>query len=163
LIGAASAWHPSFPVEGTTAAGQNRRRRSMSIYSGSKRGWKDLNDVVQAIPQRAQPTPAVASTRLQDSNDWTPVRKARPAEYLLPLTEKWFDGFPPDRAPCALASQYPRVCNMIAVQWNDHHGAPELFQDLLNDRRGGRAGFPPAVRRDLHAVQEFWYTGALKL
>ena len=72
------------------------------------------------------------------------MRKARPAEHLLPLTEKWFDGFPPDRAPCALASQYPRVCNMIAVLWNDHRGAPELFEDLLTDRRGGRAGFPPA-------------------
>ena len=90
----------------------------MSIYSGSRRGWKDLNDVVQTLPHRTQPSAANASTPLQDSNDWTAVRKARPAEYLLPLTEKWFDGFPPDRAPCALASQYPRVCNMIAVQWN---------------------------------------------
>jgi hypothetical protein len=135
----------------------------MSIYSGSRRGWKDLNDVVQTIPRRAQPNAANASTHLQDSTDWTGVRKARPADHLLPLTEKWFDGFPPDRAPCALASQYPRVCNMIAVQWNDHRGAPELFEDLLTDRRGGRAGFPPAVRRDLHAVQEYWYSGALKL
>jgi hypothetical protein len=135
----------------------------MSIYSGSKRGWKDLNDVVQTLPQRGHSSAVDPSARLQDSTDWTGVRKARPAEYLLPLTEKWFDGFPPDRAPCALASQYPRVCNMIAVQWNDRRGAPDLFEELLTDRRGGRAGFPPAVRRDLHAVQEFWYSGALTL
>jgi len=136
----------------------------MSIYSGSRRGWKDLNDVVQPIPRRSsQATAPGTSSALHDVNDWTAVRKARPAEHLLPLTEKWFDGFPPDRAPCALASQYPRVCNMIAVLWNDHRGAPELFEDLLTDRRGGRAGFPPAVRRDLHGVQEFWYSGALKL
>lgn len=136
----------------------------MSIYSGSRRGWKDLNDVVQPIGRRDQQSPAVDhATALRDVNDWTPLRKARPAEHLLPLTEKWFDGFPADRAPCALASQYPRVCNMIAVLWNDHRGAPELFEDLLTDKRGGRAGFPPAVRRDLHAVQEYWYTGALKL
>lgn len=134
----------------------------MSIYSGSRRGWKDLNDVVQPIAKRMQPAAANTSA-LHDVNDWSAVRKARPAEHLLPLTEKWFDGFPPDRAPCALASQYPRVCNMIAVQWNDHRGAPQLFEDLLTDRRGGRAGFPPAVRRDLHAVQEYWYSGALKL
>ncbi len=135
----------------------------MSIYSGSRRGWKDLNDVVQAIPQRP-PTPAAgASTALRDSTDWSAVRKARPADYLLPLTEKWFDAFPPERAPCALASQYPRVCNMVAVQWNDHRGAPELFADLMTDRRGGRAGFPPAVRRDLQMVQEYWYSGNLKL
>ncbi|HKP66034.1 MAG TPA: hypothetical protein VJX31_05370 [Casimicrobiaceae bacterium] len=136
----------------------------MSIYSGSRRGWKDLNDVVQPIGRRDQQAPAANhATALRDVNDWTALRKARPAEHLLPLTEKWFDGFPSDRAPCALASQYPRVCNMIAVLWNDHRGAPELFEDLLTDKRGGRAGFPPAVRRDLHAVQEYWYTGALKL
>ena len=136
----------------------------MSIYSGSRRGWKDLNDVVQPVPRRPQGAVAAASSSaLKDANDWTSVRKARPADHLLPLTEKWFDGFPPDRAPCALASQYPRVCNMIAVLWNDHRSAPELFEDLLTDRRGGRAGFPPAVRRDLHAVQEYWYTGALKI
>ena len=135
----------------------------MSIYSGSRRGWKDLNDVVQTIPQRAQPSPASSPTRQEDSTDWASVRKARPAEHLLPLAEKWFDGFPSDRAPCALASQYPRICNMIAVLWNDHRGAPQLFEDLLTDRRGGRAGFPPAVRRDLHTVQEVWYRGLFKL
>ena len=134
----------------------------MSIYSGSRRGWKDLNDVVQPIAKRMQPAAANTSA-LHDVNDWSAVRKARPAEHLLPLTEKWFDGFPPERAPCALASQYPRICNLIAVHWNDHRGAPELFEDLLTDRRGGRAGFPPAVRRDLLAVQEHWYSGQLKL
>lgn len=134
----------------------------MSIYTG-KRGWKDLNDVVQTIPR---PHAAVAPQQGRadaGSTDWTSVRRARPAEYLLPLTEKWFDRFPPERAPCALASQYPRICNLIAVHWNDHRGAPELFEDLLTDRRGGRAGFPPAVRRDLLAVQEHWYSGQLKL
>ena len=133
----------------------------MSIYTGSTRGnWKDLNDVVQTVPRAqpaTQPRPESANT------DWTSVRKARPADYLLPLTEKWFDAFPPERAPCALASQYPRICNLIAVHWNDLRGAPELFEDLLTDRRGGRAGFPPAVRRDLVGVQEHWYSGQLKL
>jgi hypothetical protein len=134
----------------------------MSIYSGSRRGWKDLNDVVQAVP-RAQPAAGGPQRNLESAVDWTSVRKARPADYLLPLTEKWFDGFPPERAPCALATHYPRICNMIAVQWNDHRGAPELFEDLLTDKRGGRAGFPPLVRRDLLAVQEHWYSGQLKL
>lgn len=135
----------------------------MSIYSGSRRGWKDFTDVVQAIPARATPSRGAPSSALVDTTDWSSVRRARPAEHLLPLTEKWFDKFPSDRAPCALASQYPRVCNMIAVQWNDHRGAPELFEDLMTDRRGGRAGFPPAVRRDLQSVQEFWYSGQIAL
>ena len=131
----------------------------MSIYSTNRGGWRELNDVVQSVP-RAQP--AGAPQPKGDTTDWTSVRKAHPAEYLLPLTEKWFDAFPADRAPCALASQYPRVANMIAVQWRDHRGAPELFDDLLTDKRGGRAGFPPAVRRDLVMLQEYWYRGQLQ-
>ena len=137
----------------------------MSIYSTNRGGWRELNDVVQTVP-RAQPASSAQSgSGLQpkaDATDWTSVRKARPAEYLLPLTEKWFDAFPADKAPCALASQYPRVANMIAVQWRDHRGAPELFEDLLTDKRGGRAGFPPAVRRDLLMLQEYWYRGQLR-
>ena len=130
----------------------------MSIYSTNRGGWRQLNDVVQSVPRAHAPTPPPKA----ETTDWTSVRKARPAEYLLPLTEKWFDAFPPEQAPCALASQYPRVANMIAVQWRDHRGAPELFDDLLADKRGGRAGFPPAVRRDLLMLQECWYRGQLR-
>ena len=130
-----------------------------SIYGGSRGGWNSLNDVVQPL---SRPRDAEPQMR-RDAPDWSHYRKAKPADHLLPLTEKWFDMFPPDRAPCALASQYPRICNIIAAQWNDRRGAPELFEELLGDRRGGRAGFPPAVRRDLVMVQEAWYSGALKL
>ena len=70
---------------------------------------------------------------------------------------------PNDVAPCALASQFPRLVNLIVSQWNDHRNAPGLFEELLGDRRGGRAGFPPAVRRDLQNLQEFWYSGKLQL
>ena len=132
----------------------------MSIYSGSRRGWNDLNDVVQPLA-RARPSDGASPQALASSQDWSKIRKALPADYLLPLTEKWFDAFPPEKAPCALASQYPRICNLIAVQWNDHRGAPELFEELLTDRRGGRAGFPPAVQRDLLHLQEYWYSGQL--
>jgi len=89
------------------------------------------------------------------------MRKARPADHLLPQSEKWFDMLPVELAPCALASQFPRIVNLIVSQWNDHVHAPGLFEDLLGDRRGGRAGFPAAVRRDLLNLQEFWYSGKI--
>lgn|GEM_PF-1278706 len=132
---------------------------AVSIYGG-RRGWSDLNDVVQPIPRprMAEPPAALAHAR---TTDWSSVRKARPADYLLPLSEKWFDALPSEVAPCALASQYPRIVNLIAAQWNDHQITPELFEELLGDRRGGRAGFPPAVRRDLLSLQEFWYSGKI--
>lgn len=128
----------------------------MSIYGG-RRGWSDLNDVVQPIArQRAAEAPV---SPLKSSVDWSGVRKAKPADYLLPQSEKWFDMLPPEVAPCALATQFPRIINVIVAQWNDHMNAPGLFEELLGDRRGGRAGFPPAVRRDLMHLQEFWYSG----
>jgi hypothetical protein len=132
----------------------------MSIY-GNNRSWSDLNDVVQPIvrPRASDASPAAPG---QPATDWSAVRKAHPADHMLPQTEKWFDALPPDGAPCALASQFPRIANLIAVHWNDHRGAPELFEELLGDRRGGRAGFPPAVRRDLLRLQELWYSGKLQ-
>lgn len=133
----------------------------MSIYSGN-RNWNDLNDVVPRAPSSRTPATPPTGTPL-DTPDWSRVRKAAPADYLLPMSEKWFDALPPDRTPCALATVYPRIVNLIAAQWNDHRGCPLLFEDLLGDRRGGRAGFPPAVRRDLIRLQEYWYSGSLKL
>ena len=137
-------------------AGQ--RRNDVSIYGG-RRGWSDLNDVVQPIarPRMVEPRASV----LKSSTDWTSVRKARPADHLLPQSEKWFDMLPVELAPCALASQFPRIANLIVSQWYDHVHAPGLFEVLLGDRRGGRAGFPAAVRRDLLNLQEFWYSGKL--
>ena len=133
----------------------------MSIY-GRRQGWNDLNDVVQpASPQRA--LSPVSPSALTSTTDWSSVRKAKPADYLLPQSEKWFDALPQQVAPCALASQFPRIVNLIVAQWDDHRGAPQLFEDLLGDRRGGRAGFPPAVRRDLLRLQEFWYSGSVQV
>jgi hypothetical protein len=133
----------------------------VSIY-GRRQGWNDLNDVVQpASAQRALSPPAPSA--LTSTTDWSSVRKAKPADYLLPQSEKWFDALPQEVAPCALASQFPRIVNLIVAQWDDHRGAPQLFEDLLGDRRGGRAGFPPAVRRDLLRLQEFWYSGSLQV
>ena len=114
-----------------------------------------------ASPQRA--LSPVSPSALTSTTDWSSVRKAKPADYLLPQSEKWFDALPQQVAPCALASQFPRIVNLIVAQWDDHRGAPQLFEDLLGDRRGGRAGFPPAVRRDLLRLQEFWYSGSLQV
>jgi hypothetical protein len=138
------------------------RRSDVSIY-GRRQGWNDLNDVVQpASPQRALSPAAASASALTSTIDWSGVRKAKPADYLLPQSEKWFDALPQQVTPCALGSQFPRIVNLIVAQWNDHRGAPQLFEELLGDRRGGRAGFPPAVRRDLLRLQEFWYSGSMQ-
>lgn len=129
----------------------------MSIY-GRRSGWSDLNDVVQPVA-RPRSVAQAQSPRPDANVDWSPMRKAKPADYLFPQSEKWFDALPPEVAPCALVSLYPRIVNLIVAQWKDHLGVPRLFEELLADRRGGRAGFPPAVHRDLLKLQEYWYSG----
>lgn len=129
----------------------------MSIYGG-RRGWKDFNDVFQKRAADGGPGETAASAAA-GSDGWLDARKAAPANYLLPSACKWIESLPADVRPDALASRYPRIVNLIAAQWTDHGTCPLLFEDLLRDRRGGRAGFPPDVHRDLVCLQEFWFNG----
>ena len=91
--------------------------------------------------------------------DWSKHRKAKPARRMLPVGQKWLDALPTDIFPAALAAQYPRIVNYIAVQWNDLSWCPAYLDELLVDRRGGRQGFPADVLRDLQKLQEFWHGG----
>ena len=132
----------------------------MSIYRES-RGWNGLDEIASLprppaqalVPEAAKPA----------TPDWSSVRKATPADFMLPLSERWFDGLPPSRAPCALATSYPRIINLIAAQWSDQHDFPLLLEDLLGDRRGGRMGFPSTVQNELIRLQEYWYNSTLTL
>jgi hypothetical protein len=120
----------------------------MSIYR--RPGWMDRNDIHQ-IPARGRvpaPESRPSSGASATSQDWSTHRRVRPAEHLLPFSEKWMDLLPPDVFPGALATHYPRIVNLIAMQWNDRSACPAYFDELLEDRRGGRQGFP-AVRLDL--------------
>ena len=83
----------------------------MSIYKTS-RGWNGLDEEVSQIRRRAaqvEPSPAKPATQ-----DWTCMRKAAPADFLLPFSERWFKALPSDRAPRALLRSYPRIVNLIA-------------------------------------------------
>jgi hypothetical protein len=128
----------------------------MSIYR--QRGWDGVSDIHQtpAPGEAGAPEDAPSGDSSAGSHDWSKDRKARPVEYLLRLGEKWMDALPPDLFPGALATQYPRIVNFIAVQWNDRRMCPAYFEELLVDRRGGRQGFPSAVNRDLQRLRDYW-------
>lgn len=129
----------------------------MSIY-GARRTWRNFGDVFQETPiaEECDDLPPAVDA---GSARWQSLRKAMPAGYLLPSTRKWVASLPAEVYPKVLARRYPRIVNVIAAQWNDRGGCPELFQELLGDRRGGRAGFPPGAYRDIVALQEYWYNG----
>ena len=96
-------------------------------------------------------------TDSDEQHDWSAQRKARPADVMLPLSEKWFDALPPDVRPCALVTYYPRIVNLLAMQWSDRSNCSAHFHSLLTDLRGGRQGFPKAVHRDLLQLRDYWY------
>jgi hypothetical protein len=129
----------------------------MSIYRSGGRvdRYGVLHDPAAdkaAAPVNAQPSDPSAS-----SQDWSKLRKAQPAEILLPIGKKLLDQLPPKVFPSALATHYPRIVNLIALQWNDPNSCPKFFKELLDDQRDGRQGFPAPVRRDLENLRAYWY------
>jgi hypothetical protein len=65
--------------------------------------------------------------------------------------------------PIALIAHFPRIVNLIAMQWNDNLSCPAYFEELFADRRGNRQGFPQDVRRDLSRLRNYWYTRSTTL
>ena len=57
-------------------------------------------------------------------------------------------------APYRLMAQYPRIANRIANAWNDGQACLIILDELLVDRRGGRKGFPEAVRGELLRLRQ---------
>ena len=135
----------------------------MSIYRQKR--WYDA-DGIDNPPARGG-TVAPANAPLGDasggSRDWSRYRKAQPAEHLLPLGKTWLDALPSDVFPAALATQYARIVNLIASEWNRAGTHPAFFDELLIDRRGGRRGFPAPVKRDLEKLRDYWYTASRPL
>lgn len=90
--------------------------------------------------------------------DWSQLRvPPSPVELTLQLaTRRWLESLPPEVVPHALAERYARIANQLARHWDDPRRTFATFDDLLVDKRGGRKGFPPAVRSDLERLHA-WY------
>jgi hypothetical protein len=130
----------------------------MSIY-GRRKGLMDYESVHQApAPQNALSGTRSPSRGLDSAQDWSQVRRAKPVETLLPMSERWLSSLPPDIRPLALTAQFPRIVNLIALQWNDRRRCPQYFEELSVDRRGGRQGFPAGVKVELSALLDYWYS-----
>jgi len=102
-------------------------------------------------------TPARPPSRIQDwKQDWHLLRKVEPANNLLPLSVAWLENLPQGMRPEALASRYPRIVNLLALEWSKPAACSAYFDSLLADCRGGRQGFPADVYRDLLLLQDFY-------
>jgi len=68
---------------------------------------------------------------------------------------EWIATLPPRVRPDALATEFPRLTNRLALCWSDPELRFQVLDSLLVDRRGGRGGFPPDVLRDLLKLHEW--------
>jgi hypothetical protein len=72
-------------------------------------------------------------------------------------TFKWIASLPAEVRPMATGRQYPRIVNRIGDLWPHCEYTRLHFQSLLVDRREGRNGFPPLVRKELQALQHYYF------
>jgi len=85
------------------------------------------------------------------------LRKAKPIDHLLPGCVKWLASLPEHARPSALANQYPRIANVLALDWCRHEACQRYFDDLLIEHRcGNRQGVPLDVHRELEALRDYY-------
>jgi hypothetical protein len=70
-------------------------------------------------------------------------------------THAWLARLPPGVQPQRLGAKFPGVANRLALCWDDHALIERVFDSLLLDRRGGRAGFPPGVANELMRLRAY--------
>jgi hypothetical protein len=58
---------------------------------------------------------------------------------------------------------YPRIANRLCDLWSQCEFSPLYLQSLLIDRRGDRGGLPDAVRREIEALQQYYFRHVSKL
>jgi hypothetical protein len=88
---------------------------------------------------------------------WAAIRRPprHSDESLTGTTRQWLRRLPAGRRPLHLCTQFPRVANRIAWCWRDTTLTNQVLDDLLIDRRGGRAGFPRPVVIELRRLRDF--------
>lgn len=93
----------------------------------------------------------------ESSLEWAPQRRAPRSsdEALSGTARRWLRGLPSRRRPVRLCQLFPRVANRLAWCWRDAALTGQVLDELLHDRRGGRAGFPAPVVRELQRLADF--------
>ena len=134
----------------------------MSIYHRSKRPIND--DASQAGIRDSGSSAAFRPPNGQGlALDWSSRRKAEPVNRLLRASREWLGSLPTDVQPTSLAAQYPRIVNLLAIEWANPTICRVYLADLLADERGNRKGFPADVQRELVTLRDYYYTLHLTL
>ncbi len=138
------------PAESDPAAAHPSIRRHAMPFSLFRRSTSGPSASTEARSR------AAARATLAQASDFTQARApARPQDHKLSEpARRWLATLPPAILPRALCSQYPRIANRLALVWSDAVLTAHVLDNLLVDRRGGRRGFPQAVRDELLALAQ---------
>jgi hypothetical protein len=120
--------------------------------------WERLMQKAVSAAHKQQP---MHEPTPQPAQDVAGLRKADPVNFLLPASKRWLTSLPREVQPLALATQYPRIVNLLAQHWDDREACVAFFRQLLLDHRGNRQGFPVAVKSDIQMLQEYFRHSAL--
>ena len=99
-----------------------------------------------------RPARALQATR----TNWKELRAAltEADRVLVSATHLWLRKMPGRLHPRHLCRFYPRVANRLAMCWDEPVTCKRLLAELIADRRGGRAGFPPRIQAELHVLTQ---------
>jgi hypothetical protein len=121
-----------------------------TIYLGWRRLPYDVHeqDVAHKAAQPDSQVPAASAP--------FHLRRANPATALLPVTRRWILLLPPEARPRLLAAQFARIANQLCLLCRNPDAALSYINELLQDRRGDRKGFPVGVLRELQALRRHY-------
>lgn len=98
-----------------------------------------------------------------DEHENDPLRTGHRAQVrienhtLSSSTLTWLESLPKTLYPVHLVERYPRVCNCIAVLWNEPKLMISYFEDLLIDHRGMHQGFPSTIASEISRLKEHFH------
>lgn len=129
----------------------------MSIYKPAFERAVSDNDVTHTVtPSRKLPSLPKVDNAVEP--ELVGLRKAKPIDHLLPMCMKWLESLPEQVRPIALANQYPRITNLLALNWSEPALCRRYLDDLLIDHlRGDRQGFSLDVHRELETLRDYYH------
>lgn len=127
----------------------------MSIYRTIHPARLDV-DTVANLNEADTKTPRAPADPSPVAAPWSGRRRAEPSDRLLPMTIRWAMALPEGQRPVALLDNYPRIANRVAASWAIAAEFTACVDELLEDRRGDRQGFPPEVQNELLELRKHY-------
>jgi hypothetical protein len=137
------------------------RRAQPKKYVPSNSGLMDFEPVSIEEARAAMDEADVAMASLVSPAYWAKVRRPPSAtdRALTGPSLTWLAKMPEEVRPNVTVERYPRVINALVEVWRDRDERDQAFENLLNDKRPGRRGFPQDVERELSTL--WLYSSAL--